>query len=190
MNASSPRAYPISGIDSMQADRAPPLQLAPIGDKAVDLDFEGGRWSSDAGLVWLKDPDEPLGLPRALAAVLSDPRDARRVNFTQHDLRKQRVFHMAAGYEDANDANTLRHDPIFKLLLDRWPETGAPLTSQPTISRFENRVARTALSRLALGLVDPCLASSSPPPQVIVLDVDDTEDRAHGHQEQVRYDAY
>jgi hypothetical protein len=190
MNASNPRAYTLSGVDSMQADRATPLQLAPVGDKAVDLDCAGGRLSSDAGLVLLKDPDEQLGLTRALAAVLSDSRDARRVNFTQHDLLKQRVFQIAAGYEDANDANTLRHDPIFKLLLDRLPETGAPLASQPTISRFENRVSRTDLYRMALVLVDQFLASYSHPPQVIVLDVDDTEDRAHGQQEQARYDAY
>ena len=190
MNASNPRAYTLSGVDSMQADRATPLPLAPVGDKAVDLDFAGGRLSSDAGLVLLKDPDEPLGLTRALAAVLSASRDARRVNFTQHDLLKQRVFQIAAGYEDANDANTLRHDPIFKLRLDRLPETGAPLASQPTISRFENRVSRTDLSRMALVLVDQFLASYSHPPKVIVLDVDDTEDRAHGQQEHARYDAY
>ena len=190
MNASNPRAYTISGIDSMQADRATPLQLASVGDKAVDLDCEGGRWSSDAGLVLLTDPDEQLGLTRALAAVLSDPRDARRVNFPQHDLLTQRVLHIAAGYEDANDAHTLRHDPIVKLLLDRVPETGAPLASQPTIFRCANRVSRPVLSRMALVLVDQFLASYSPPPKVIVLDVDDTEDRAHGQQEQARYDAY
>ena len=190
MNASNPRAYPISDVDSMQADRATPLQLAPVGGKAVDLDFAGGRLSSDAGLVLLKDPDEQLGLTRALAAVLSASRDARRVNFTSHDLLKQRVFHIAAGYEDANDANTLRDDPIFKLLLDRLPETGAPLASQPTLSRFENRVSRTDLYRMALVLVEQFLASYSHPPKVIVLDVDATEDRAHGQQEQVRYDAY
>ena len=190
MNASNPRAYTLSGIDSMQTDSATPPHLAPVGDKAVDLDFAGGRLSSDAGLVLLKDPDEQLGLTRALAAVLSDPRDARRVKFTQHDLLKQRVFQIAAGYEDANDANTLRHDPIFKLLLDRLPETGTPLASQPTLSRFENRVSRTALYRMALVLVDQFLASYSHPPKVIVLDVDDTEDRAHGRQEQARYDAY
>ena len=190
MNASNPRAYTLSGIDAMPADSAPPLQLAPGGDKAVDLDFAGGRLSADAGLVLRKDPDEQLGLTRALAAVLSDPREARRVNFTQHDLRKQRVLQMAAGYEDANDANTLRHDPICTLLRDRLPETGTPLASQPTLSRCENRVSRTALSRMALVLVDPFLASYRHPPKVIVLDVDDTEDRAQGRQEQARYDAY
>src|SRR5215469_17625520 len=159
MNASCLQAYTIPGVDSMQADittplHLAPLHLAPVGAKAVDLAFDGGRLSSDAGLVLLKDPDEQLGLTHSLAAVLSDPRDPRRVHFTSHDLLKQRVFQIAAGYEDANDANTLRHDPIFKLLLDRLPETGAPLASQPTISRFENRVSRTELYRLAKVFVD------------------------------------
>jgi hypothetical protein len=168
----------------------PALQLASIGDKATFLDFDGGRLSSDAGLVLLQDPDEQLGFTRALAAVLSDPRNERRVHFTLHDLLKQRVLHIAAGDEDANDANTLRHDPIFKLLLGRLPESGAPLASQLTLSRFENRVSRTALSRLARVLVDQFIASYSHPPKVIVLDFDDTEDPVHGEQEQVRYDGY
>ena len=159
MNASSPTAYTIVGIDSMQAERSTPLQLAPVGDKAVSLDFDGGRLSSDAGLVLLKDPDEQLGLTRALAAVLSDPRDESRGHFTRHDLLKQRVWQIAAGYEDANASTPLRHDPIFTLLLDRLPETGAPLASHPTISRCENRVARTELYRLALVLVEQFLAS-------------------------------
>src|SRR4029450_721326 len=190
MNAYAPPAYTILGVDSMQTEMAAPLHLAPVGDKAVDLDFDGGLLSSDAGLMLLKDPDEQLGLTRALAAVLKDARDPRRVHFTLHDLLKQRVLQIAAGYEDANDANTLRHDPVFKLLLDRLPETGPPLASQPTLSRFENHVSRTELYRLACGLVDHCLASYARPPQLIVLDFDDTEDPVHGEQEQARYDGY
>jgi hypothetical protein len=174
----------------MTATMTPPLSLAPVGDKAAFLDFDGGRLSSDAGLVLLQDPDEQLGLTRALAAVLSDPRDERRVHFTLHDLLKQRVLQIAAGYEDANDANSLRHDPIFKLLLGRLPESGAALASQPTLSRFENRVSRTELYRMARVLVDQFMASYPHPPQVIVLDFDDTEDPAHGEQEQVRYDGH
>jgi hypothetical protein len=195
MNACNPKTYTISGFDAMQADLAAqrdptPLFLAPIGGKTVALDCDGGRLSSDAGLILLKDIDEQLGLTRALATALSDARDARRIRFTPEDLLKQRIFQIAAGYEDANDSNTLRHDPIFKLLLDRLPETGAPLASQPTISRFENSVSRTALSRRALVLMDQFIASYDSPPEVIVLDVDDTEDRAHGAQEQIRYDGY
>src|SRR6266446_3333817 len=190
MNASNSQAYTLPGIDAMQAELATPLHLAPVGDKAVDLAFDGGRLSSDAGLVLIQDPDEQLGLTRALAAVLQDPRDPRRVHFTLHDLLKQRVLQIAAGYEDANDANTLRHDPIFKLLLGRLPDTGAPLASQPTLSRFENHVSRTELYRMARVLVEQFLASYARPPQLIVLDFDDTEDPVHGEQEEARYDGY
>src|SRR5713226_1584230 len=195
MNAQPCNAQMVSGFDPMQADMAVPLpqtllHLAPVGGKAVDLDFDGGRLSSDAGVVLLKDIDDQLGLTRDLAAVLADPRDARRLHFPSEDLLKQRVYQIAAGYEDANDSNSLRDDPIFKLMLDRLPETGAPLASQPTISRFENGVSRTELSRMALVLLDHFIASYDSPPNVIVLDVDDTEDRAHGAQEQIRYDAY
>src|SRR3989449_2252260 len=190
-----PKAYTIPGVDAMQAALTPPLHLAPlplapVGAKAVDLDFDGGRLSSDAGLVLLNDPDDQLGLTRDLAAVLRDPRDPRRVHFTLHDLLKQRVLHMAAGYEDANDANTLRHDPLFKLLLDRLPDTGPPLASQPTLSRFENHVSRTELYRMARVLVDQFIASYARPPQLIVLDFDATEAPVHGAQEQARYDGY
>jgi len=185
----------ISGVAPMPAAVAThlqpaPLHLASVGTKSVELDFDGGRLSSDAGVVLLKDIDEQLGLTRALAAVLSDPRDGRRIHFTPEDLLKQRVFQIAAGYEDANDANTLRDDPIFKLLLDHLPETGAPLASQPTISRFENRISRTELYRMALVLLEQFIASYASPPSVIVLDVDDTEDPVHGEQEQARYDSY
>jgi len=195
MNAQLFNELIVSGVDQMPDDVATQLQpallhLAPVGAKTVDLDFDGGRLSADAGVVLLKDIDDQLGLPRALAAVLSDPRDARRIHCTPEDLLKQRVFYIAAGYEDANDANTLRDDPIFKLMLDRLPESGASLASQPTISRFENRVSRTALYRMALVLLEPFMASYTKPPKVIVRDVDDTEDRVHGHQEQARYDGY
>jgi hypothetical protein len=195
MNARNHKEYTIAGFDSMPATlvtphQPPPLLLAPVGDHTVELDFEGGRLSSDAGLILLKDIDDQLGLTRALAAVLADARDARRIHFTLEDILKQRVLQIAAGYEDANDANTLRHDPIFKLLLNRLPETGAPLASQPTLSRFEHSVSRTELYRMALVLMDQFIASYNRPPEAIVLDVDDTEDRAHGAQEHIRYDGY
>ena len=90
MNACNPKAYTIPGCDSMPADLAPqrhltPLILAPVGGKTVARDGEGGRLSSDAGLVLRKDIDEQLGRARALAAALSDARDARRIRFTPDD---------------------------------------------------------------------------------------------------------
>src|SRR5215831_18616593 len=195
MNAQSLNTPMVSGFDPMPADLAiqlqpTPLPLAPVGAKTVALDFEGGRLSSDAGVVLLKDIDDQLGLTHNLATVLSDPRAPRRLHFTVEDLLKQRVFQIAAGYEDANDANTLRDDPIFKLMLDRLPETGTPLASQRTISLFENRVSRTEIYRMARVLLEQFITSYTKPPQVIVLDVDDTEDPVHGEQEQARYDGY
>jgi hypothetical protein len=195
MNVDSPKAYTIPDVDSIPTEMTTPLHLAPlhlapVGTKAVDLDFDGGRLSSDAGLVLLHDPDAQLGFTRDRAAVLRDPRDPQRIHFTLHDLLKQRVLHIAAGYEDAHDANPLRHDPIFTLLLDRLPESGPPLASQPPLSRFEHRVSRSELYRMAQVLVHQFIASYDQAPQRIVLDFDDTEDPAHGEQEQGRYDGY
>src|SRR5215510_2273701 len=121
MNAQSLTAPMVSGFDPLHAPMATQLQptalpLVPIGGKAVDLDFDGGRLSSEAGMVLLKDIDAQLGVTRNLAAVLSDPRDPRRINFPLEALLKQRVFHIAAGYEEANDATTLRDAPICKLI--------------------------------------------------------------------------
>ena len=92
----------VSGVEAPPAALATPLHpaplpLAPVGTKAVELACEGGRLSSDAGVVWLKDIDEPLGLTRALAAVLSDSRDVRRIHFPPEDVLKPRVLHIAAG---------------------------------------------------------------------------------------------
>jgi hypothetical protein len=97
---------------------------------------------------------------------------------------------IAAGYEEANDANPWRHDPIVTRLLNRVPETGAPLASPPPLSRFANSVSRTELSRMALVLMDQCIASYNRPPEALVLAVDATEDRAHGAQEHSRSDGY
>jgi hypothetical protein len=195
MNAQLFNAPVVSGFAPRHVDRAiqlqqTPVHLAPVGGKAVPLDCDGGRLSSDAGLVLRKDLDAPLGFTRGLAAVLSDPRDPRRSNFPLPDLLKHRVFHMAVRSEDANDATTLRDAPLFTLLRARFPETGAPLASQPTIARCEHRVSRPALSRMALVLLEQFIASDATPPTVSVLDVDDPEAPVQGQQEHARSEGY
>src|SRR6266571_9166380 len=119
MNAYDPQAYTIPCIDSIQTEMATRLHLAPVGNKAVDLDFDGGLLSSAAGLMLLKDPDEHLGLTRALAAVRKDPRDPRRVNFTLHDLLKQRVLQIAAG-----PASRSYLQSAARSLARKWPPFG------------------------------------------------------------------
>ena len=91
MNVARHPAYTIPDVDSMTDDIESPLHLPSLEDKAILVDFDGGRLSSDGGLILLSDPDNQIGLTRDLAAVLRDPRDPRRVNFTLHDLLKQRV---------------------------------------------------------------------------------------------------
>src|SRR5947209_20436151 len=119
MNAWNPKTYTIAGCDATQAalaaQRDPtPLLLAPLGGQTVALDCDGVRLSSAAGGILLQDIDAPLGLTRALATARSDARAARRLRFAPEDVLKQRLFHMAAGDEDANDSHTLRHEPLCK----------------------------------------------------------------------------
>jgi Transposase DDE domain group 1 len=191
MNAQLSKDDLISGNDPMQVRILMPsrpafVQLAPVAGKAVELDFAGGLLSSDAGLVLLKDVDAQLGLSRALSEVLKAPREPRRINFTVADRIQQRACQIAAGYEDANDSNALRHDPIFTLLLGRLPQSGPSLASPPTISRCKNGVSRSELYRLAVVLVAQLITSYDKPPEVLVRDFDDTEDAVHGEQEQAR----
>ena len=171
-------------------DNQDQVLIDTISDQPVLLDFDGGQLSSDAGLLLLKSIDTHLGLLSNLAAVLRDDRDPDRIQFTREDLMRQRVFQIAAGYEDQDDCDHLRGDPIFKVLLGRLPATGADLASQPTMSRFENGVSRTELFRLAEVLLAHFIDSYTEAPAVIVLDFDDTEDVVHGTQEQARFNAY
>ena len=186
MNASNPKAYTLRGCEARPTTLASPLPLAPVEDKAPLVDLEGGRLASDGGLLLRNDPDDHLGFTRHVAAVLRDRRAPRRVDVTLHDLRKPRGWHLAAGEEAAHAATTLRDAPLVKWLRGRRPESGPPWAAPPTVARFANRVARPALSRLARGLVEPCLASYTRPPTLIVLDVDAPEAPAHGQQEPLR----
>ena len=110
--------------------------------------FDVPHASSDGGLVLLKAVDERLRLTEAVAASLTDPRQPGKVAHSLRDLMRQRVFGLAAGYLDGNDAARLADDPLHKLMLDREPLTGPALGSQPTLSRFENGVGRRALIRV------------------------------------------
>jgi hypothetical protein len=134
--------------------------------------------SSDGGLMLLAEIDAKYGVTASLAACLRDRRQEGKVRQSMHDLVRQRVYQIACGYEDCNDAATLCSDPIFKACIDRAPETDRDLASQPTLSRFENAVSRTDLLRASEVPVDLFIAQYPTAPKQITLSVIRSPDRA------------
>lgn len=153
--------------------------------------FDAGRLTSDGGLPWLAEADRALGLCRALAACVPEWRRGP-VRHSLETLVRQRVFQIACGYADQNDAVTLRSDPLLKLVCGRRPESDPDLASQPTLSRLENAVDRHAVEALAEALVDVYRRERgrAGPPARVLLDLDGTDDPTHGDQEGTAYHGY
>jgi hypothetical protein len=165
------------------------LGLSPVQGKAVVARFDGGRLSSEGGLLVLREIERRLGLADRLAGCLKDRRMPEKVVHRLAEIIRFRLLMIAAGYEDGNDADALRDDPMFKLALDRLP-SGEALCSQSTISRLENLPDRRALLRLGQALVEQYCGSCRTAPKRIVLDIDDTFDRVHGCQQLRLFNAY
>lgn len=161
-----------------------------ISGKKVVADFNGGDVSSDAGLLLLRESETTLDLFEKVADALDDNRHASYIKHELTQLLKQRVYQIASGYEDANDSNELRRDPIFKIACDRSLTSDYDLASQPTISRFENTPRRSTLYRLARALLEVFIASYDTPPEGIVIDLDDTADPTYGNQQLTLFNAY
>ena len=160
------------------------LDFGFLSRQALVGNFDGGDISSDGGLMLLAEVDRALGLTAQMAARLDDSRQAGKVRHSVHDLLRQRVYQIAAGYEDCNDADRLRSDPILKVAAGRRPESDADLASQPTLSRFENSVGRRELYRLAQVPFEVFVARhQAAPPRRIILDLDVTDDETHGQQQ-------
>jgi len=156
----------------------------PVAGQTLRADFDGGAFSSDFGPRLLRGLDRQSGLPERLAAAVHDKRHPSSIDHPLRDLFAQRIYQIASGYADGNDANRLRHDPMFKLGVERLPlEATQDLASAPTFSRLEHQVDRQDLSRLTTAFVDHFLASSTEPPAAIVLDLEHADDRTHGQQE-------
>lgn len=124
---------------------------------ALEAAFDGGRITSEGGLLWLEKMDGELGLCEAVSECVPEWRK-RRGRHSLVSLVKQRVFQIAAGYEDQNDSNTLREDPLLKLCCGLLPESGEDLASQPTICRLENAATRRSCHRIAEVLFELYLA--------------------------------
>ena len=163
---------------------------SPLNGKPVLLNFDGAEMSSDAGLSLLREVERRTDLAGLVAKCLPDPRAPGKVRHSLEDIIRVRIMMIAAGYEDGNDADDLRADPAFKRALERDPETGAALCSQPTISRMENLADTRALIGMAHEMVRFYCASFARAPRQIVLDIDDTFDTTHGHQQLRLFNAY
>ena len=139
--------------------------------------------SSDLGPVLLRGVDLQIGLTRRLAAVLPDRRHQSYVSHSYHDLLTQRIYQIGCGYEDGNDANSLRHDPMFKLGLARLPFVDdAALASGATISRFGHAASRQDIYRVSEALVEQFIASFAHPPKSLIVDLVHSEDACYGQQ--------
>lgn len=162
----------------------PQLGFSFYPHRSLTADFHGGQITSDAGLLALRQFDHQQRLTQTLARVLTDPRCPAKVRHSLLSLLRQRLYQIVAGYEDANDAQRLRHDPTFQLLSDQ--PLGEPLASQPTLSRWENTFSArewVRLNRLLLEWFVRCAAGQVRARGEIVLDLDSTADPTHGQQE-------
>lgn len=149
-----------------------------VKKRALTASFSGGQVSSDGGLPLLRQVDRRIGLTKALAKVLPDPRDPSRVEHPLLALIRQRLYGLAAGYEDLNDHDTLRHDLAWQTAVER----DRALASSPTLCRLENRADRQVAWAVHEVMLAQFIASFAQPPPELILDFDTTDDRVHGRQ--------
>jgi Transposase DDE domain group 1 len=161
-----------------------------VGRKKVTAAFDGGRLTSDGGVMLFAQAERNLGLSERLAVEIADARDPGRIVHTVSSILKARILAIACGYEDGNDLDSLRSDPAFKLACGQLPQTGFDLCSQPTVSRWENAPTLKELIRLMGVMADLYCESYKAPPEAVTLDIDDTVDVVHGHQQLSLFNAH
>jgi hypothetical protein len=171
-------------------DTTLPFSFPAVRGRKLTAAFDGGQLSSDGGVMLLAEAARRMGIAEKLAAVIDDPRDPTRVVHPLAEILLARILAIACGCEDADDLDSLRTDPAFKLACGRLPESGADLMSQPTASRWENAPNLRDLVKLGRVMVDLYCASYATPPEAVVLDIDDTVDVVHGHQQLSLFNAH
>jgi len=164
--------------------------LPSVQRKKVTAAFDGGRMTSDGGVMLLAAIETALGIAARLAPLIADPRRPAFVTHSVADILRARMLAIACGYEDGDDLDHLRTDPGFKLACGRLPDSGADLCSQPTVSRWENAPDLREVIRLTYAMVDLYCASYPRPPCAVTLDIDDTVDIVHGHQQLSLFNAH
>jgi Transposase DDE domain group 1 len=167
----------------MLEDSLLPFSFPAVERKKVTAAFDGGRITSDGGVMLLAEVEKSIGIADRLAALIADPRNPLLVTHSVADILRARMLAIACGYEDADDLDYLRTDPGFKLACGRLPDSGTDLCSQPTVSRWENAPALREVIHMTYAMIDTYCASYKQPPPAVTLDIDDTLNVVHGHQQ-------
>jgi len=152
------------------------MSFSSVARREVVADFLGGRLTSDAGILLLKEVDHQIGLIDAVNEAIPDPRDPLMTVHDQRTMLAQRIFSIALGYEDLNDQQSMRTDAALQVAAGVAPLEEEPMASPSTLCRLENRVLRQTCVRLSKILVDQFVASHESPPEEITLDFDATDD--------------
>ena len=174
----------------MTEDSLLPFSLPSVQRKKLTAAFDGGRISSDGGVMLLGLAEQRMGIADRLAAEITDRRDPARVVHALSDILRARILAIACGYEDGDDLDHLRSDPALKLACGRLPDSGRDLCSQPTVSRWENAPGLREVIRLMRVMVALYCSSYDRPPASVTLDIDDTLDVVHGHQQLSMFNAH
>jgi hypothetical protein len=154
------------------------LEFPGFGGRKIEADFSGGEVSSDGGVLLIRQLDRWIGLTKRLGELLPDGRDPKRMTHFLETLLQQRIYGLALGYEDLNDHDALRHDPLWQTAAER----DEPLSSSSTLCRWENRAGRQEAWLMHQVLFEQFVASFEAPPEALILDFDATDDRVHGSQ--------
>jgi hypothetical protein len=171
-------------------DTVLPFGFPAVRRKKVTAGFDGGRLTSDGGVILLGVAERRLGIADRLAGLIVDRRNPLLTTHSVADILRARMLAIACGYEDADDLDHLRSDPGFKLACGRLPDSGDHLCSQPTMSRWENAPGLREVVRLSYAMVDIYCTSYPHPPHAVTLDIDDTVDVVHGHQQLSLFNAH
>jgi len=166
------------------------LDLFSVADKKIELSYTGEQISSDGGLLLLREVENQVGLIEGISSCITDTRDSRYIAHSITELITQRVFQIAAGYEDCNDCNDLRGDMVFKSCAGRLPQSDGDLASQPTMSRLENAIRPKDLIQMGRYLLDAFVSSYASAPGVIIIDCDDTNNNTYGQQQLTLFNSY
>ena len=166
------------------------LDFPAVGGRDVVAQFDGGDLTSDAGLLLLRQAERRTGVVAAMSKAVVDRRDPSRVRHSVGDLFRERVFAIAAGYEDANDLDCLRHDPGLKVACEKRVSGRDVLGSQPTISRLENAVTSKDLYRMGMAKAERVIAQLPRKTRTVTLDVDAYDDPCHGQQQFEMFNGY